>query len=131
MMDVKVGDRVNGHIINFVGDVFLEYGDGRRIYRKNINTVVPAEIIKKEQKEKAKISRQKRYSNEEYRKKQNAKAREYRKRNKDKERERSRRYREKHKAEISKRHQEYEKTHREQINAYRRERYRKLREEKK
>lgn len=130
-MDVKVGDRVNGHIINFVGDVFLEYGDGRRIYRRNITTVIPAEIIEKEKKEKAKISRQKRYSNEEYRKKQYAKVREYKKRNKDKEREWSRRYREKHKAEISKRHHDYVQTHREQINAYRRERYRKLREEKK
>lgn len=126
-MDVKVGDRVNGHIVNFVGDMFVEYGNKKRIYRKNIVNVIPSETIKNDRKEKARIRHLERYSDENYRNKRITYTKEYRKRNKDKVKEWGKKYREKHKDKIKKAHREYLETHREQINEYRRNRYRKLR----
>ena len=44
---IKVGDVVNGHIINFVGEMFVEYGNGKRIYTRNIKSIISRENRKK------------------------------------------------------------------------------------
>ena len=127
--NIKVGDRVNGHIINFVGDCFLEYGNGRRISRRKIRTYIPSELIKACERHKNNTRVRKRYhSDEKYRQKVLDAGRKYRNTHREQEKERNRKYRETHKDEIRKIHKHYVETHREQINAYRRERYRKRKE---
>ena len=129
MANIKIGDRVNGHIVNFVGSCFLEYGNGRRISIRNIHTIVPLEVHKANTNARINARVKKRYhEDEEYRKKVLESGKKYYYANEEKMREHRKKYWAENKERLTENHNKYVEEHREQINAYNRERRRKRKE---